>query len=233
MNLDLISFVGIDEKTNLDQILEFDKETSIVFEYGVFYSTSRGGARYPNYEFCDQFLAWTKANDVLGSLHLCGNVINKYLESDSEVLALAAKANRIQLNLSIKDYPDIEKLAANIAEVALKNNNHIILQQNKSKEIFNMIFTSKYKDVTLSLLNDSSGGFGREITKVSAPLAHYTGYAGGIKPENVANIIKLIEDVNVGQVPYYIDMESGIRENNLFSISKCREIVKNIVNMAY
>lgn len=81
------------------------------------------------------------------------------------------------------------------------------------------------QDFPLSLLYDSSGGFGRQISKVSAPdNKFFTGYAGGINPSNVQKIISLIDMSNINNKPYYIDMESGIRIDNIFSISECNKI---------
>src|SRR5262249_51125470 len=115
-----------------------------------------------------------------------------------------------------------------------KYNYSIILQKNGTKKKFNEMFLERMGatgEISLSWLNDSSGGFGREIEQVTPPDPDiFTGFAGGIKPENVVKIIKLIEKENSNETPYYIDMESGVRENNLFSIAKCQEIKKLLDN---
>jgi phosphoribosylanthranilate isomerase len=101
-------------------------------------------------------------------------------------------------------------------------------RQNKTKEKFMNVFMGKASRA-FSLLHDSSGGFGREITSVLPPNSLYdTGYAGGINPDNVKRIVDLIESNNPHNIKYYIDMESGVRENNLFSIEKCRQVVQNL-----
>lgn len=60
---------------------------------------------------------------------------------------------------------------------------------------------------------------------------HFTGYAGGIGPDTVAGIVEAIEKVNPGLAPYYIDMESGIRTNDLFDIDKCLEVANIVENL--
>lgn len=234
-NLALVSFVGVDKQTKLDDLLEFNN-SNLVYEFGVLYSDSKNDTyiRYPGHDFCSKFLNWAKDNKISRSLHLCGTSIDRYLVEDSYVLELCNNANRIQLNLNISKYPDHEKLADNILRVANKHNQCIILQKNGVKKKFNETFISRMTasvNISLSFLHDSSGGFGREIENVSQPeVEYFTGYAGGINPDNVIKIIKLVESNNSENIPYYIDMESGIRLNNVFSIEKCKSIKKSIEN---
>lgn len=233
-NLSLISFVGIDEQTNLDDILQM---TSVVpCEFSVLFSDSKSVAnytRYPSHRFCKDFLEWGDAKDVITSLHLCGSVIERYLKQDKDVMDLCVGASRIQLNLNIHSFPgSYEKLTSGLIDIMKTHNHKIVLQQNKTKANFNLSFlktlsSSLYANV--NLLHDGSGGFGREITKVEPPSAyHFTGYAGGIKPENVARIVNLIESINSAGKEYYIDMESGVRTDNVFSVEKCQQVIDNL-----
>jgi phosphoribosylanthranilate isomerase len=234
-NLHLVSFVGVDEHTNLPDLSDnssFIEDVGV--EWSVLFSDSksiRNYVRYPSYEFCKNFLKVVPANiHSLRSLHLCGSVINRYLKQESDVIELCQPASRIQLNLNINNYTEAEyeELAENIVFVATKYGHHVIMQQNKTKEKFMNVFTGK-ATFTFSLLHDSSGGFGREITSVVSPSSLTdTGYAGGINPDNVKNIVDLIESNNPQNIRYYIDMESGVRENNLFSIKKCHQVIQNL-----
>lgn len=233
-NLNLISFVGVDEQTAL---VDLDKisvsfVTGVNVEWSVLYSDSKSTTkhiRYPSYDFCKGFLErGAKTLYTKCSLHLCGSVIDRYLKQEQDVIDLCKPARRIQLNLNIHSYPDHEKLADDILSVASKHGHHVILQQNKTKEKFMEVFMNK-ANIAFSLLHDGSGGFGREITEVISPHPkHNTGYAGGIKPENVARIVELIDKNNPDNLPYYIDMESGIRENNIFSVEKCHQVIQNL-----
>lgn len=234
-NLHLISFVGVDEQTNLEDLKDnssFIEEVAV--EWSVLFSDSksiRNYIRYPSYEFCKDFLKVNPQNiHSMRSLHLCGSVIDRYLKQESDVISLCEGATRIQLNLNINNYSEseYEKLADNIGFIVNNYGHHIILQQNKTKEKFMKVFMGKV-NFALSLLYDSSGGFGREITSVLPPNPLYdTGYAGGINPDNVKRIIDLVESNNPHNIKYYIDMESGVRENNLFSINKCRQVIQNL-----
>jgi phosphoribosylanthranilate isomerase len=234
-NLHLVSFVGVDEHTNLQDLSDnssFIEDVGV--EWSVLFSDSksiRNYVRYPSYEFCKSFLKVIPSNiHSMRSLHLCGSVIDRYLKQESDIIELCDSATRIQLNLNINNCTEneYEKLAEDIVHVSTKYGHHIILQQNKTKEKFMKVFTGKATSV-FSLLHDSSGGFGREITSVIPPSTLIdTGYAGGINPDNVRRIVDLIESNNSQNSRYYIDMESGVRENNLFSINKCRQVIQNI-----
>lgn len=234
-DLSLISFVGVDEQTNLDEVQNF--KSPIKTEFSVLFSDSKSlskDKRYPSYKFCEYFLK-SKVVGNLFSLHLCGDVIDRYFLEEDDVLQLANLAHRIQLNLNISKYKGYDKLSDNIINMISKHNHNIILQENNTKRNFNQfllktISSSLYDKI--NLLHDGSGGFGREISSIEVPSKyHFTGYAGGIKPQNVVKIVKLIEDVNVSSIPYYIDMESGIRQDNIFSMQKCQEIIDNLQKM--
>jgi phosphoribosylanthranilate isomerase len=233
-NLALVSFVGVDEKTDFAEIERIsDSYAGLGFiEWSVLFSDSKSVGnytRYPSYDFCKEFLDKSfKTRYVHSSLHLCGSVIERYLNKDSDVMALCQRAHRIQLNLNIKDYTDHPKLTERLQSVLKQYGHSIILQQNKTKAKFMEVFL-KANTFPISILHDGSGGFGREITEVVPPdETHFTGYAGGIKPENVANIVNLIENTNPNGKKYYIDMESGVRTDNIFSIEKCQQVLGNL-----
>lgn len=237
-NLNLVSFVGVDEKTDLNELTKLSNSFAGLgmVEWSVLFSDSKSVgnyARYPSYKFCKEFLEYSAStNYVHSSIHLCGSVIERYLKQEKDVMELCAQAQRIQLNINIDKFPGYEKLINDLIVVLTNHKHTIVMQQNKTKANFNLSFlktlpSSLYGNV--NLLHDGSGGFGREITQVEAPSAyHYTGYAGGIKPENAAKIVELIEKVNINNKPYYIDMESGVREDNIFSLQKCQQVMTNL-----
>ena len=226
-NLKLISFVGVEAKTDLVS-LEALKMEGVGLEFSVLFSEGRKGGRYSTYEFCSAFLGHGGGFDK--SLHLCGqSAINKFLAGEEKIMVLCSMASRIQLNFSIKKH-DEGKLIEGVLN-AMDKGHHVILQMNKSKADFIDTVTAldAYNE-KLSLLYDSSGGFGREIKRVNEPNEEYfTGYAGGIKPENVRCIVEMIEEKNASGLPYYIDMESGVRTDNVFSIAKCEAVIAQLL----
>jgi phosphoribosylanthranilate isomerase len=231
-NLSLVSFVGVDEKTDFAELERISNAYAGLVEWSVLFSDSKSVgnyARYPSYNFCKDFLEKSASTTrVHSSLHLCGSVIERYLEKEKDVMELCEKAQRIQLNLNIKDYPDHQKLTDRLWSVLKQFGHSIILQQNKTKAKFMEVFF-KENIFSISILHDGSGGFGREIEEVVAPdETYFTGYAGGIKPENVVKIVDLIESNNTNNKRYYIDMESGVRTDNVFSLEKCQRVMSNL-----
>jgi phosphoribosylanthranilate isomerase len=237
-NLKLVSFVGVDEKTDFSELEKISNAFAGLgfVEWSVLYSDSKSVGnyvRYPSYKFCKDFLERSAAtNYVHSSLHLCGSVIERYLKQEKDVMELCEKAHRIQLNTNIRDFPSYEKLTNDLMNVMSVRGHNIVLQENKTKRNFNLSFLktipkSLYSQV--SLLHDGSGGFGREITQIDTPSPNFfTGYAGGINPENVAKIVNLIENTNPNDTRYYIDMESGVRTDNIFSLEKCGQVIDNL-----
>lgn len=227
-SLKLISFVGVDTKTNHAALAALHME-GVTLEFSVLFSEGRKGGRYSTYEFCRGFL--DSAGDFDKSLHLCGqSAINKFLDNDKDIMLLCSAASRIQLNFSIKKHDD-GKLIEGVLN-AMDKGHHVILQMNKSKADFiDMVTALDVYDDKLSLLHDSSGGFGREIKRVDEPREDYfTGYAGGLKPGNVRKVVEMIEAKNILGLPYYIDMESGVREANVFSTDKCEKVLEALRN---
>lgn len=227
MGLELISFVGVDAHTDLNE-LDTELPYQQQLELGVLFSKRRMSGRYLPIEDCHMFL--NRKTVFQKSLHLCGSeAINDFIEYQPEMLDLVRKADRIQLNFSMKSV-EPEKLKERLTN-ALAEHHHIILQLNKSKKDFVEDFLkSKPNRDRLSILHDGSGGFGRVIQSPESPLENYfTGYAGGIKPDNVASIVEMIDKENPNDLPYYIDMESGIRTDGLFDLDKCIQVIKRVL----
>ena len=78
-----------------------------------------------------------------------------------------------------------------------------------------------------SLLFDPSGGRGVETFRwATPPLGVRMGYAGGIKPENVLDVLK---EIGVVDAPFWIDLESGARDDsNQFSLTRVRSLLEKV-----
>lgn len=234
MNLKLISFVGVDTKTDLKSIEEINShDFNFELEFGVLHSEKQTSNRYPGYDFCNRFL--TQCKDHNTSLHLCGQeAIEKYLSKDNDMMKLCSNAGRIQLNMNIRKVDSYDELSTKLIDMMNNENHSIVLQVNENKKVFTEVILEKipsHLNNKLSLLYDASGGFGKALSVIEPAFKNnFTGYAGGINPDNVKDIINLIE-VNVDS-PYYIDMESGIRDDDWFSIEKCKQLIMNLDTQA-
>lgn len=74
-----------------------------------------------------------------------------------------------------------------------------------------------------SWLYDRSGGHGIVPEKFPPGPNYMVGYAGGINPDNVLDILDKIE----ANYPFWIDMETGVRdENDKFDLNNVEKICK-------
>ena len=76
-----------------------------------------------------------------------------------------------------------------------------------------------------SLLFDPSGGRGIEPFRwPSTPLGVRMGFAGGINPHNVLGVL---DDIGLRPDPFWIDMESGVRDtNDRFDLGRVRAVLE-------
>lgn len=239
-----ISFIGIDERTDLNRIIELAKSTIIPIELGFLYSETKKDNRYPNKEEINRMNNFLTSSGIYDtSLHLCGSVIRKFLSLDKEIIDFCLQFNRIQLNIPMSDYSMDELLSmfnnvCNYFDELEKPKNGkriiapiIVLQYNNSKKELIDTFIEKYPNTRkyrFDLLFDNSGGNGKVLENPLAPISgFYCGYAGGIGPDTVQEIVTKINSI-CGRTPYYIDMESKIRTDNWLDINKCEEVLINL-----
>jgi len=240
--LELISVVGVDEHTDLGKLDEQDQElfqgigSLFPIEYGFLYSETRSQTkddRYPSYKFIMDARQKLWQDGMLTSIHLCGSeAVEGYLKGDKYILDLIGPS-RVQLNFNMAKY-DADDLVAKVIKASERHMGHLILQQNKSKAEFITKVLREYhyqRDLNIDVLYDGSGGFGREIEKVEQPFStFFTGYAGGLKPGNIKKVLELIDAVNVNNVGFYIDMESGVRTDNKFDLEKVKAVVTEVID---
>jgi phosphoribosylanthranilate isomerase len=239
--LDLVSFVGVDKSTTQESLHKYSRlldQLNLIHhtfnvELGFLYSEGRAGLqpRYPDFQFIDDSLYSLCYSPFRTSIHLCGKeAIDKFFNKDTKLLEVCALANRVQLNMNMDSY-DVNELVDKITEMS--KDFTLIIQDNKSKkelvDSLNKLIPFKSDLSNVNFLYDASGGIGREIKDVKpVHKLNYTGYAGGINPYNVLDILKTIQYHNDTGASYYIDMESGIRTDDKFDVNKCIDITLNL-----
>ena len=83
-----------------------------------------------------------------------------------------------------------------------------------------------FPDCEIDWLFDKSGGTGIAPDRWPEHPGgkRFVGYAGGINPGNVLDVIGSID----ARGEYWIDMESGVRTNNIFDLDLCREVCEAV-----
>ncbi|WP_097005275.1 hypothetical protein [Lacrimispora amygdalina] len=214
--LNKITFTGIDNETKVEELINLKKNYPFA-EFGLLISESNTNKdivnRYPSLNILERL-------DGAGldlSLHICGKWARDIIKNNEWNLVYKligpyiALFNRIQLNIAgVIKFSD---------EILFPVDKQILIQFTTDKtHIY-----EKYKNPPkICGFQDASGGRGIPGTDWVSTMDLYFGYAGGINEDNVLDVIEAIDKVNKND--FWIDMESSIRKNDNFDISKCRNI---------
>jgi hypothetical protein len=221
--LQTVTITGADDAVNQVRLFELAQEFPFV-EWAILRSTSRGGTkRYPGDRWLDGLARLALRDDSAKfAAHLCGELCEATLAGSPRTIENEAGLfRRFQLNgwskfklpgLRVaKLFPDIEFIA-----------------QATSLEAFDhtMWFIKQFGITNLNPLFDPSGGRGLSLNLSQLPptCAYSMGYAGGITPDNVERIL---ERLSAYGLPFWIDMESGVRTNDAFDLDKVYRVLCN------
>lgn len=228
MKINRVTITGPDDKTNIQELVELTQKYPFV-EWALLFSKNREGTqRYPS----ESWVSEVVKHGLPLSAHFCGNWAREVLEKQNfALIAFLENFQRVQLNYNFKHSKnwDLESFIM-FCKYGLdfmrgtKLEKSVILQYNKSNsEVINQI---KQVPKSVDFLYDASGGRGTVIKEIEPPiLESYTGYAGGIGPENVGEICELITNHN-SQDEVWIDMETAVRTENELDLSKVEEVLK-------
>ena len=222
MKLKYCSITGADDDVAVDDLNAIAEEYPFV-EYAVLLLPERAGtARFPSYDWIRNFSQeYTGANTAM---HLCEEAFLGFIEGRKDILELMRGFKRIQLNLKFGDVEgryDPKKLLSRVEE---SPEWQFIIQYSKDKK--NLLPLLKYIPNHAVLFDDSAGA-GISPDKWDAPLeGHFCGYAGGINPDNVQANIEMINKAAPENYITWIDMESGVRTDNVFDLDKVRRVLE-------
>lgn len=222
MKLKYCSITGADDAVDADDLVELSAEFPFA-EWAILLLPARAGtARFPKVEWIRNFAAKARGG-LHTAMHLCDGALLGFINGDRDILETMKGFNRIQLNLK---FGDVEGKydPAQLVEQVKKNTQHtFILQYAKDKKGLLPLF----RDIpNHAVLFDESAGRGICPDSWDAPLpGHFCGYAGGLKPDNVVANLEIIKQVAAGQVTW-IDMETGVRTNDVFDLAKVRRVLE-------
>lgn len=235
MKIEKVTITGADDNTDIETMVEISKQFPFV-EWGILFSPKRiGEERYPNFlwldylvdAYDDHLISTTDTNMKL-SAHLCGGYTSEMLMIGSDSLAARVLSrhlsifSRRQLNFNASRHQvDVNGFIA-----MLKGQPHtsFIIQQNAAnKALCQKVREQGVKNV--AFLYDSSGGRGTVASEWKAPIeGYFTGYAGGLSPENLAAELEKIEKV-AGDATIWIDTESRVRTNGQLDMEKVKQFL--------
>lgn len=187
-----ITFTGVDEHSNNVSDLWLLQERYPI-EWGILASPKRSGLE-PRYPEIKQMLGILQAGHLNVALHLCGGHADEIMDFGKVPFDLAA-VDRVQIN---HQSPSV----AAAARFSFLTRKRCILQTRNAAA-----FPASYD---VDWLFDISGGTGRRPKDWPSHDGRLVGYAGGINPENVLDVIGEIDATG----PYWIDMETGVRNSD-------------------
>lgn len=218
MLINKLTITGADDSVDPIQLINLSKLYPFV-EWGILYSVNKEGTnRYPSQKWINILNNY----EVNLSAHFCGWHSKSVLEGGKYYLInnLTPNYKRVQLNYSFFNFLyDLESLYKYSESIT---NRKIILQHNNK----NSEPLRKHKPTeNINILYDSSGGRGKVISGINQPfINNYTGYSGGLSPENIEHFCDLITKYpNESNV--WLDLESGVRTDNVFDIKKVEEVL--------
>lgn len=212
MKPEFITFTGVDDHTSIDDMHRLSSAYPI--EWGVLFSPKhQGEGRYPTMRFILTLLS-KRSTDLNLSAHLCGGDARDVIElgESRRDKLIYDHFQRAQINTTD---PEVKhSLIANWAH-------HM-----KVKAILQC--RADFPDISgdVEFLFDASGGRGLAPKAWPHGMPRRCGYAGGLNPDNVA---AAVADIGTKAVAYWIDMETGVRdERDRFSIEKCQAVCEAV-----
>ena len=214
---DFITFTGADDQTDINDLIALARDYPGRVEFAILYSPKRTGtARYPTGN-------WRRDIQSTGlqlAAHLCGEASRQLIATGVTVYDLADfdGISRIQVNTSDPQVSParIRAWADGLSRAYLHDIQPILQCRGSFPD-----------DNRVSWLFDQSGGAGIEPDHWPIPCpdtAGPVGYAGGIGPQNVTQIIARLPQ----STSWWIDMESKIRVNDQFDIGLCRQVCEAV-----
>lgn len=226
MKINKLAIAGADDNVDQSKLVELSNEFPFI-EWSILLSKNKQGEqRYPSPQWVQEL---TK-KDLELSAHFCGWLARQVLEERNYNLIreLPNSFKRIQLNYNFKNSSGY-KLLSLLEFAASDPSRSLILQMNKSNSlVLRELIQEEKLPSNIHFLYDASGGYGKVIERIESHIINqYTGYAGGLNPDNIKKICTMISD-DPEQVETYVDLESGVRTDNEFDLVKVRDIAEKV-----
>lgn len=233
MSLELVSLTGADDHVAPEALAALSVQYPFV-EWAILYFPEKDGTpRNPSAPWREKFLA---LDLTYTAVHLCGTRVFQALldpELAHSVISDLSRYRRIQLNINARrpEFTDEEVLA--IYRTLHGAGLRLILQHHAGSERVIEQFLYELDEEGMKrvdILFDASKGTGQRPDTWPAPHRFnlFCGYAGGLGPDVLeAELPKIKAAVAQSRrdLPYWIDMESGIRTDNVFDLEKAERVL--------
>lgn len=219
MILSKITITGADNESDPQAIINLSREFPFV-EWGILFSKTKiNSTKFPikHYGYILKMLAEEQGININLSAHLAGDWSKEFLDGFFNFQNYFQPLNyddifsRVQLNINSTNYP--YKLEKMLEIVNAQSFMPFIFPYNKAN--FKLCNDLLGKGKNIDFLYDSSGGRGISRTDWPSPVnGHFTGYAGGLNPDNLEKQLDLISQKTEENEKIWIDVETGVRSRD-------------------
>ena len=251
LHLRAMGFCGVDDSISQEFLMLLSQAYPFI-EWGIlFRSDLEGTPRYASWKWtldlCDLNAGRAAATGSKEGIskqplklaaHLCGSRCQEILDGNSDFVEELSKMGfrRVQVNATKANNVTIDpdRIASIITNVrksmtSVPSVEWILQYNNETKCICDSFISDPHPN--MSILYDSSCGLGIQMRDFPTPLLPDVrfGYAGGIGPKNIKEILTSISTACDGKT-VWIDMESSLRMRvmdeageiqDVFSVEKC------------
>lgn len=241
MQINKVTITGADNKTNPFDLMPLTREFPYV-EWGILVARGWGGKkRFPDKEWIDDLVAAQKANfarklpPINLSMHVCDDWMEEILIGDDtfflEMEDFLPSFQRIQINTHAATLNKKVDACLDVLQNISKHTQFIFQMDDVNG--MDLLSPAMARNMNCVPLFDLSHGAGkspdswpRRVLRMKPNLTPvYCGYAGGLGPENITEELKRIEqvvDLDGGNVPIWIDMETNVRTDGKLDLNKVR-----------
>ena len=239
MPLKQVTITGADDSIEPKELVDLTKHFPFV-EWGILLSSSQlGGKRFPSHEWLAELhdVQRDSHHMMAISFHVCGSWVRNICAGNwtplfTNIGKVLNIARRVQLNFHAQEH----LFAEEFVDAALKRSQaqdwQLIFQCDGKND--HLVLSAYKEGLNVAPLYDKSGGAGIVPGEWPNPLSgDYSGYAGGLGPDNLdVEIPKIAKTAQHN--PYWIDMETKVRSDHdrqfdLEAVRNCLEISSRFI----
>ena len=246
MKLRALGFCGADDSVHPNMLVMIANSYPLV-EFGILFRPDKEGQpRYATESWVER-LSHVMPPDMKLAAHLCGSRVNDILEGKADFVEKLRSwgFKRVQINATAVNGVDTSKLDENVHTLRpviekFPDIEFIIQKNSETEPLWRGLLSvstggGQSLPRNLSMLVDESKGTGVLSSKWPTPPSEYEiGYAGGIGPKNVTQVLQDIQVAADGH-RVWIDMESSLRSNkngkDVFDLDACYTVIDAVCNM--
>jgi phosphoribosylanthranilate isomerase len=218
--IDRVTVTGADDSNGVEDLVEIQKMYPFV-EWGILLSKhSEGSYRFPSAEWIEGLKP--VADKLTLSGHLCGRWVRDICDGHNTVYEdrplFTGLFQRYQLNFHAYQHR-IKDEAAFVGAARSLCAKQVIFQFDDVNN--KLLGKARAKGIDAAPLFDTSGGAGVLPGEWPEALDVYSGYAGGLSPENLPEQMEAITE-KCGDGPIWIDAETWLRsaQDSIFDLDK-------------